>query len=150
VFLLDRLARLFEQTIEGLGYELWGIEGGRQGGSQLIRVYIDNETGITLSDCEKVSRQVADLIEAEQAIVGQYTLEVSSPGICRRFFNLEQHRAYTGSMVKVKLYELLDGRKTYSGVLEQVLEESLVINEGGRVVTLKFSKVDRSSLVETI
>jgi len=150
VFLLDKLVILFEQTIEGLGYELWGIERGRQSGSQLIRVYIDNETGITVSDCEKVSRQVGDFIEAERAIVGQYTLEVSSPGICRRFFNLEQHRAYLGRMVKVKLHEFLEGRKTYKGILERIVEESLVINEDGHVVTLEFAKIDRSFLVETL
>ena len=146
---MDKLVILFEQTIEGLGYELWGVEEGRQGHSQLIRVYIDKQTGITVSDCEKVSRQVVDFIEAEQAVRGQYTLEVSSPGMDRRFFNLEQHKAYLGRVVKVRLDELHEGRRTYSGILEQVLQESLVINEGGHVVKLEYANVDRSSLVET-
>ena len=79
----DALAELLAPTVAGLGYELLGIECQRSGGRTLVRLYIDSEDGIDVGDCEQVSRQVGDLIEVEQAVSGEYTLEVSSPGFDR-------------------------------------------------------------------
>ena len=87
---------LLEPTVAGLGYELLGIEHQRSSGSQLIRLFIDQEGGITVDDCERVSRQVSDVVDVEGAVSGEYTLEVSSPGLDRPLFTLQQHTRFIG------------------------------------------------------
>tara|TARA_B100000676_G_scaffold242255_1_gene243675 strand:- start:2938 stop:3357 length:420 start_codon:yes stop_codon:yes gene_type:complete len=134
-------------TVCGLGYELWGIEGGRHAGSQLIRVYIDKSEGVTVDDCEKVSRQLGDLIEAEQAVPGNYVLEVSSPGFERRFFKLQQHQGFIGEKIRVALRDTIDGKRVFRGTLVEVLESSLVILSEGNEYTFEFTEIERSSLI---
>ena len=73
-----------------------GIERGRANAGQLLRLYIDHDDGIAVDDCERVSRQVGDVLDAEKALRGDYTLEVSSPGIDRPLFTLDQHRRLRG------------------------------------------------------
>ena len=145
---MENLTELFELTVEGLGYELWGIERGREFGAQLIRVYIDKEMGVTVADCERVSRHLGDVVEAERAVSGNYVLEISSPGIDRRFFSLEQHKGYVGRTITLKLRELLNGRRTYKGVLEGVSDGRLVINWEGSLLEIEYSNLERSSLVD--
>jgi len=144
---LENLTELLMPTVCGLGYELWGIEGGRHAGSQLIRVYIDKSEGVTVDDCEKVSRQLGDLIEAEQAVPGNYVLEVSSPGFERRFFKLQQHQGFIGEKIRVALRDTIDGKRVFRGTLVEVLESSLVILSEGNEYTFEFTEIERSSLI---
>ncbi len=144
---MENLTELLMPTVCGLGYELWGIEGGRHAGSQLIRVYIDKSEGVTVDDCEKVSRQLGDLIEAEQAVPGNYVLEVSSPGFERRFFKLQQHQGFIGEKIRVALRDTIDGKRVFRGTLVEVLESSLVILSEGNEYTFEFTEIERSSLI---
>lgn len=77
----SQLETLIGPIVESLGYRLWGIEFVSHGRKSLLRVYIDAENGITLNDCEKASRQVGAVMDVEDPIAGEYTLEVSSPGL---------------------------------------------------------------------
>ena len=144
---MENLTELLMPTVCGLGYELWGIEGGRHAGSQLIRVYIDKSEGVTVDDCEKVSIQLGDLIEAEQAVPGNYVLEVSSPGFERRFFKLQQHQGFIGEKIRVALRDTKDGKRVFRGTLVEVLESSLVILSEGNEYTFEFTEIERSSLI---
>ena len=144
---MENLTELLMPTVCGLGYELWGIEGGRHAGSQLIRVYIDKSEGVTVDDCEKVSIQLGDLIEAEQAVPGNYVLEVSSPGFERRFFKLQQHQGFIGEKIRVALRDTIDGKRVFRGTLVEVLESSLVILSEGNEYTFEFTEIERSSLI---
>ena len=143
----DRLHIQIEPTVAGLGYELLGIERGRANGEQLLRLYIDQAAGITVDDCERVSRQVTDLIDAEQLISGDYTLEVSSPGIDRPLFTLDQHQRYIGQQVLVRLRTPLDGRRRLQGVLRAVAPAALVIEVDDATIEVPYREVDRSKLV---
>ena len=143
----DRLQTLIEPTVLGLGYELLGIERSRAGGGQLLRLYIDHDGGIKVADCERVSRQVGDLLEAEQAIRGEYTLEVSSPGLDRPLFTLAQHQRFVGEEVAVRLRTLFEGRRRVKGILRAVTAAELVIEVEGESVTVPFREVERSRLV---
>ena len=147
---MDRLTELLGPTVGGLGYELWGIERARQGGSQILRLFIDCDRGITISDCEKVRRHVGDVIEVEDVLWGEYTLEVSSPGLERRFFSLEQHNNYIGSAIKVRLWDNQSGRRNYMGVLSAVSTKSLIITENEDLIEIEFAKIDRSNLVDNL
>ena len=82
----ERLRRLLEPAVEGFGYELLGVQLLAQGHHSKLRVYIDSEEGITVDDCARVSHQVSGVLEVEDPIPGQYTLEVSSPGMDRPLF----------------------------------------------------------------
>lgn len=142
----DRLTALLEPTVRGLGYELLGIERGRGGGGQLLRLYIDHEQGISVEDCERVSRQVSDVLDVEGAISGEYTLEVSSPGIERPLFTLEQHRRFVGEQVAVRLRVPLEGRRRLRGVLQAVGEDSIVVDVDEGRFEVPYQTVERSRL----
>lgn len=143
----DRLQALLEPTITGLGYELLGIDRARHGESQLLRLYIDQADGITVEDCERVSRQVSDVLEAEHALRADYTLEVSSPGLDRPLFTLEQHRRFVGEQVQLRLRNLVEGRRRLVGRLQEVSDDALVLEVDGAPFTVPFDQVERSRLV---
>ena len=83
------IADLLRPTVEALGVELWGVDQIGQGRSSVLRVYIDKgEEGISIDDCERVSRQISGILDVEEPIAGEYTLEVSSPGMDRPLFAL--------------------------------------------------------------
>jgi len=79
----DMLTALLQPVVEELGYELWELECSPGRGNGFVRLYIDAEAGITVDDCERVSRAVSEVLDAEDPVAGQYTLEVSSPGFDR-------------------------------------------------------------------
>ena len=136
-----------EPTVTGLGYELLGVERSRGGASQLLRLYIDHANGITVEDCERVSRQVSDLLDAEQLVRGEYTLEVSSPGLDRPLFTLEQHRRFIGEEVALRLRALVGGRRRVTGRLLAVGDETLVVDVEGESLEIPYREVERSRLV---
>ena len=85
------VTELIDTTIQVLGLDLWGVELLQQGKYSLLRIYIEREEGVTIEDCEKVSRQVSALLDVEDPIAGEYTLEVSSPGMDRPLFSIEHY-----------------------------------------------------------
>ena len=143
----DSLQTQIEPTIAGLGYELLGIERSRGGASQLLRLYIDCPDGITVDDCERVSRQVSDVLDAEQMVRGEYTLEVSSPGLDRPLFTLEQHQRFVGAQIALRLRALVGGRRRVIGVLRAVTDAALHIEVDDETLEIPFREVERSRLV---
>ena len=89
--------------VAALDLDLWGCELVRQGKYSLIRIYIDKESGIDISDCERVSRQVSAVFDVEEPIAGEYTLEVSSPGLERPLFRLSQFQQYVGDEIQLRV-----------------------------------------------
>jgi ribosome maturation factor RimP len=120
------LQALLEKTVDALGYELWGavVVARPQGG--LVRIYIDSPKGITVDDCQTVSRQVSAILDVEDPIRGSYSLEVSSPGLDRPFLKREQYQRYIGQQVRVRLSAKKNDRHTYTGLLCSVDKESIV------------------------
>ncbi|MEN9461286.1 MAG: ribosome maturation factor RimP, partial [Pseudomonadota bacterium] len=99
------LQQLFEPAVTALGYELVGVERlsfGRRGA--LLRVYIDSPTGITVDDCGRVSHQISGILDVEEPIKSDYTLEVSSPGLDRPLFALEHYVRFVGKEVSLRLH----------------------------------------------
>ena len=141
------IAELIEPTVNALGLELWGIEHLLHGKRSLLRVYIDREEGVTIEDCEKVSRQVSGILDVEEPIAGEYTLEVSSPGMDRPLFTLEQISRYVGSIVHVRLRMPQNGRKKFKGLLQKVEGENICVLVDGVSHVLPFAAVDKTNLV---
>ena len=113
----DLVAKLAAPAVEAAGCELWDVEYVREAGSWYLRLYIDKEGGVDILDCEKISREVSDLLDEADPIEGSYTFEVSSAGAERALKRPGDFARFMGSPVAVKLYRARDGRKEFAGVL---------------------------------
>ncbi|RMF19381.1 MAG: ribosome maturation factor RimP [Gammaproteobacteria bacterium] len=111
---------LIRPVVDGLGYIFWGLEYFVQGRRSLLRIYIDAEEGITVDDCEKVSRQVSGVLDVEDPIKSEYVLEVSSPGWDRPLYEVWQYRQFIGETIELRLSTPFEGRRKFKGVLSSV------------------------------
>ena len=147
--LLDvTLQRLLAPAITALGYELFAVERLAQGRhSSVLRVYIDSPSGITIDDCEQVSYQVSGILDVEDPIRGSYTLEVSSPGIDRPLFTLEHFLRFVGCKIHVKLTQPLDSRRHFTGTLQRVEGQSVILQTEDTEYHLPYPHIDRARLV---
>ena len=121
---VNQVAQLVSPTVEALGLQLWGIEHTSQGKYSVLRIFIERETGVTIEDCEQVSRQVSAILDVEDPIAGEYTLEVSSPGTDRLLFTVEQFQQYCGEEVDIRMRSPLDGRRKFKGILQDVVQRN--------------------------
>lgn len=145
------LRDLLEPAVSALGYELVGIEYHPSGKHSLLRVYIDKPDGITVDDCSAVSYQVSGLLDVEDPIPGQYTLEVSSPGLDRPLFLARDFERFAGQQVKVRMRFPVDGQRNFRGLLQGLHEQQVVIEEqDGKRVSLPLEQVEQARLVPDI
>ena len=141
------ITELIDTTIQALGLDLWGVELLQQGKYSLLRIYIEREEGVTIEDCEKVSRQVSALMDVEDPIAGEYTLEVSSPGLDRPLFRIEHYSQYVGSEVDLKLRRPLDGRRKFKGQIIKVSGGIVGLLVEGFEYDLELSDIEKASIV---
>ena len=118
---------LYTQEVEALGYKLYHMEYVNESGINILRFYIDHENGISLEDCEKVSRRLSDLLDEKDPIAEDYTMEVSSPGIFRTLFTRAHMVEAIGEKVMVKTKKPVDGAKKFVGTLKDVHDHGVVI-----------------------
>ena len=130
-------AQLAAPIVEEQGCTLWDVEYVKEAGTWYLRVFIDKEGGVSINDCEAVSRPLSDKLDEVDPIEGSYVLEVGSAGADRVLKKPEHFAAFIGSVVEVKLYRNRDGKKEFVGVLEQY-ENGDVQLEGD----LRFEKKD--------
>lgn len=146
-----KLISLLTPTLTSMSYELVGIEYHAQGKHSLLRIYIDKPEGITLEDCQEVSHQASGLLDVEDLINGQYSLEVSSPGLERPLFTLEHFRKYVGQKVKLRLQVPLAGQRNYQGVIGEIDEaddsDIQLILEGDTELRVRIEEIDKANLV---
>jgi ribosome maturation factor RimP len=143
-----RLMDLIEPTVAAMGYELVGVEYLGQGQHSRLRVFIDQPDGISLDDCEQVSRQVSAVLDVEDPIRGQYALEVSSPGLDRPLFKLEHFARFVGHQVKLRLRQARMGQRNFKGQIVAVIEGSIELAlDDGDVIKLAYTDVDKANLV---
>jgi ribosome maturation factor RimP len=140
------LVSLLQPVIAAMGYELWGVEYLPGGPAALLRIYIDKASGITLDDCARVSDQVEGVLDVHDPIRGRYTLEVSSPGVDRPLFTLEQFGRYLGQPVKLRLSVKQDGRKNLAGVLVGVSGDTVQIRENDQLLNVPAGLIEKASL----
>lgn len=144
----EELSEKIEPTINALGCDLWGLELLRQGKYSVVRIYIDKEGGVGADECAKISHQVSGIFEVEDPIKGQYRLEVSSPGLDRPFFKLEQYPPYVGQQVDLRLRTPVDGsRRRFKGVLTQVQGNQLTLQVEDEAKTFDFNNIERGQLM---
>jgi ribosome maturation factor RimP len=140
------LEKLLAPTINDMGYELWGCEYLSQGKHSLLRIYIDKSSGINLEDCEAVSHRVSALLDVEDPIPGNYSLEVSSPGIPRPLFSSWQYKRYIGQELEVKTFKPIAGKRKLVGTIVSVSENLLVLNVNNQDHELLLSNIVKANL----
>ena len=140
----QQITDMLESTVEAMGFELWGVEHQSQGRHSLVRVYIDSPNGIGVGDCAAVSGQVSSILDVEDPITGEYTLEVSSPGMDRLLFKLEQYPGYVGETVELRLRSPFEGRRKFKGVLKGIEGEDVVILVDDHEYLLPHGAIDKA------
>jgi ribosome maturation factor RimP len=113
----EEIQKLLAPILEAMGLSLWDLDLQKQGPAWLLRIYIDRETGVTLNDCEAVSRDLSAILDVEDSIPHAFTLEVSSPGLDRTLSKPEHFVRFVGSMVRIKTYQPVNGEKVFRGAL---------------------------------
>lgn len=142
--LRNQLIELLQPVVVGLGYELWELEYAARSGSGLLRLYIDSASGITLDDCERVSRAVSEALDAADPIEGHYTLEVSSPGLDRVLRTPEHFERFNGERVRVDTIAPVNGRKRFSGRLTEVRDGQIALEVDGSVLRLPIDAIHKA------
>ena len=146
----DKLRELLTPSVEALGYEIVDVEHNPAPKAGVLRIYIDAEDGITLDDCERVSRQVSAVLDVEDPIGGRYNLEVSSPGLDRVLRTTAHFERFVGSEVSVLLRLARDGRRKFKGVLSGVDGTQIEIRTDSGNVTLALDEIEKARLVPDI
>ena len=143
------IRQILDPILESMGLLLWDIEFQRHGPKWLLRIYIEREDGgVTLDDCERVSRDLGTALDVEDIISHAYTLEVSSPGLDRTLTKPEHFARFAGSIVKIKTFQPINGQKVFRGMLLGSSGEGVIRIEGDReaVIEIPLSNITKASL----
>lgn len=144
------VARVWEMAaplaaVEGL--EIVDIEfrseGSRSG--RVLRLYLDKEGGPTLDDLTRVSRRLNELFDETLEVEGPYTLEVSSPGINRALKTPEHFARFVGKQVRVKTRDLIEGRRSFLGMLKEATPERIVVAQEGRDFQIALAQIEKAN-----
>lgn len=129
------------------GMEVIDIEFRREGrgAGRVLRVYLDREGGPSLDDLTRVSRQLSDLLDIHDVVEGPYTLEVSSPGVNRLLKRPGHFVRFIGKRIRVRTRELIEGRRSFLGLLKEVREEGIMIFQDSREFHIPFSFIERAN-----
>ena len=138
---------LVAPTVEQLGYLLYDVEYVKEGKEYFLRIYIDNENGIDLDDCEKVSTAIDPILDEADPISASYSLEVSSCGLER---HLREERHYTmaiGKEIEVKLFKPLGSKRELEGVLKSFLDGKVILETEENEVVIEISNIASAKIL---
>lgn len=147
----QQIETLLTPTVEALGCRIWGVQLASQGRRSRLRVYIDSDDGVSVGDCERVSREIGDVLDVEDVLRQSYTLEVSSPGMDRILFKADQYAASVGEQVEVRLNYPFEGRKRIVGMLAGIENDDsfgqVVVQVEDEQYLLPLENVQRTRIV---
>ncbi|MEI6858332.1 MAG: ribosome maturation factor RimP [Shewanella sp.] len=142
-----RLEQMLKSPVEAFGHRLWGLEYIQAGKHSTLRVYIDNDKGVFIEDCAETSRQISAVLDVEDPISTEYTLEVSSPGVDRPLFNAEQYLSYIDETVKIQLTMPVAGSRNLKGTITGVEGQALMLCVDGNELIIALDNIRRGNLV---
>lgn len=145
--LVKKIEKEIQSIVEREGVELLGVELVTEGGRRVLRVYIDSPIGISLRDCERVSRAIDPILERADLIEGRYFLEVSSPGIERPLFKRRDYERFKGELVKINTALSIEGKRNFTGKIKTTSENSVVIETDSGDVEIAFENINKAKLV---
>ena len=145
------IAALLAPTVGSLGLELLGVEYLPAPGGAVLRLYIDtpegDERAVGIEDCEATSREVSAQLDVEDPITGNYTLEVSSPGVDRPLFTTAQFERYAGQVAKVTMKLPMDGRRRLQGTILRADGDMVVFDVDGTEMAVAVDNIEKARLV---
>lgn len=142
-----KLTEMLRPAVEEVGVDLLGIEFVSAGKHSILRLFIDHENGIDVDNCADVSRQVGAILDVEDPISTEYNLEVSSPGLDRPLFTIEQYAAVIGETINIRLSMPLNGRRKFKGILNAIEKDTFIVTVDGEEFELIFNNIDKGNLV---
>jgi ribosome maturation factor RimP len=143
----NTLTELLQPLVEDLGYEFVGLEYSSNPKNSVLRLYIDQEDGIDLDDCSRVSREAAALLDVEDPISGHYNLEISSPGLDRPLFTPEHYARFAGREARLALYAPEAGRRKFRGRILGATEDRVRMSVEDEEIVFEFSNIAKANLV---
>lgn len=143
---VETLTNLLEPVVVAMGYELVGIEYRPNKRRALLRVYIDKPDGVSVEDCALVSYQLSGVLDVENPLSGQYTLEVSSPGLRRPIFKATDYDRFAGELIRIQIRGVLDGRRRIRGILRGLRAGCVIVVENGIEIDLPLEQVEKAYL----
>ncbi|MFY9178251.1 MAG: ribosome maturation factor RimP [Venatoribacter sp.] len=142
-----QLIELLKPVVESMGFIFWGLEFSLQGRHTMLRIYIDHADGISVDQCAEVSRQISSVMDVEDPIAQEYTLEISSPGLDRSLFTLEQYQQYANHIIELRLRLPFEGRRKFKGQLIGIEQEDVVLVVDEHEYLLPFELIEKAHVV---
>ena len=145
----QELENLLEPVVTSMGYEFVGLEYLSQGRHSILRIYIDAEQGVGVDDCADVSRQLSAVLDVEDPISSEYSLEISSPGLNRPLFKLAQYAQFIGKDVKFKTIhpQLENGQRKFKGTISAVENDNVIFEIEDQILTVAFADIDTANII---
>jgi ribosome maturation factor RimP len=138
---------LIEPTVKDHSIELVDVEYIKVGKAWILKVFIDKKQGVTVLDCQKLSREIEDLIEVHELISDPYTLEVSSPGLDRPLKNKADFLRNKEKQIQLKTFAPIEGRKNFSGIVLDVKDKILLLKDKDDCLELELANIAQAKLV---
>ena len=127
---------LSENIAKDYGCYIYDVEYVKEGSLKFLRIYADKDDGISIDDCEKISRELSTLLDEKDPIKENYILEVSSPGIERKLTKKEHFDKYIGKIIDINLFKQINGSKQFTGVLTSYENECIFIETENGIVEI--------------
>ena len=140
----DKVSAIAKPIVEEEGCSLWDVEYVREAGNWYLRIYIDKVGGVDIDDCERISRRLDPVLDEADPIPDSYVFEVGSAGIERELKRPGDFEAFLGSDVEVRLYQPVNGQKSFVGTLLSYDNGTTTIEIGGK--TLSFNKTQTAQV----
>ncbi|HEY6366426.1 MAG TPA: ribosome maturation factor RimP [Candidatus Binatia bacterium] len=144
---MTRVWELAVPLAQAEGMEIVDIEFRHEGsrGGRVLRLYVDKQGGPNVDDLSRVSRQLSEVLDVQDTIDGTYTLEVSSPGINRPLRKPEHFSRFVGKRIRIRTRDLIDGRRSFLGILDEVAGGSVRLTQEGKQYRIPFSMIEKSN-----
>ncbi len=144
----EKVEKLVEPIIEKIGYDLYDVEYAKEGKNYFLRIFIDNEKGIDLNDCEKVNDSITDILDEANYIKEQYFLEVSSPGVERTLRKDKHLKQNIGQQINIKLFKKDEnGKKEYLGKLKEFDDLKIIIEQDKNEIQIERKNISQIKTV---
>ncbi|MBU0743954.1 MAG: ribosome maturation factor RimP [Gammaproteobacteria bacterium] len=148
----EQIEKLVTPVVEAMGYTIWHMAIHQAKRNALLRIYVDLPSGderksVSVDDCGLISKQVGALLEVEEAILGSYVLEVSSPGLNRSLYKLEHYQRYVGSKIRMVLRQPRDGQHDFTGTIQEAFDNTLKLLVGDQVIVFELTDISKAKLI---
>ncbi len=144
ISVVESIIEISEPVIKDEGLELVDVEYKKLGKTWTLRIFIDSDRGITVDDCQKVSRQIEDIIEIDDLIASPFVLEVSSPGLDRPLKKEKDFLRFKNKAIEVKTFSPMENRKNFKGTIQDCKNQILFLNEEGASIEISLDKISQA------